>query len=99
MKQLALGIVRRINKFIDSTPYWILHGIVAVMIQIDISILSWMLSFSSDNLSVGTASGIAFYVGREIRDLEKLGFFDWKGFVSPIVFCFITHFLFKFFLS
>jgi hypothetical protein len=29
--------------------------------------------------------GGMFYIGREIRDREKLGFWDWKGLLWPVI--------------
>lgn len=33
----------------------------------------------------GALAGIAFYAGREVRDWEKLGAFDWKGWLAPLI--------------
>lgn len=37
---------------------------------------------------------LMFYIGRETRDLEKLGFVDWPGIIAPsisILFLFFIH--------
>ena len=39
-------------------------------------------------ISVATLSptaGAMFYVGREVRDREKMGFWDWRGMLWPVV--------------
>jgi len=51
-------------------PYYINHLLIAVVLS----------------LIFGTPlAGMFFYVGREIRDWEKEGYFDHKGFWTPVV--------------
>jgi len=59
----------------DLTPYWVAHGLVAIGISL---ITGYWLA------------GSIFYLGRELRDWEKLHNydikgFDWKGILAPIV--------------
>ena len=60
-------------KYKTGFPYYINHLIIALVI-----------GFVFQNFFVGAA----FYIGREIRDWEKLGHFDHKGFWWPVVACF-----------
>jgi hypothetical protein len=61
-----------LSKLNTGLPYYINHAIIAVVI-----------GFIFGNFFVGAA----FYVGRELRDWEKLGYFDHPGFWWPIVTC------------
>lgn len=56
--------------------YWICHALVAATI----------CAVASPFIGVvgGAAAGAAFYVGREVRDREKLGAWDWPGLITPI---------------
>jgi hypothetical protein len=65
-------------------PYFITHAIIAVSIQLTV----WL---TTGNALAGMASGIAFYAGREIRDREKLGTWDYPGLIAPLVACILTH--------
>lgn len=68
--------------------YWINHGIVSIILY-----LSGAVLFSFDPKTCSIAP-IMFYAGREIRDIEKLGFIDWLGIISPILsttFMYISH--------
>tara|TARA_R110000751_G_scaffold281362_3_gene383897 strand:+ start:884 stop:1117 length:234 start_codon:yes stop_codon:yes gene_type:complete len=67
-----------INLFKIKTgfPYYINHLVIALII-----------GFIFQNFFVGAA----FYIGRELRDWEKLGHFDHKGFWWPVVACTILQ--------
>jgi hypothetical protein len=69
-----------------NIPYYIIHAIVAVSLQLT----AWI---STGNLLAGTATGISFYVGREIRDREKLGYWDYPGLIAPLIACIAVHFV------
>lgn len=56
-------------------PYYIKH----LLIALGISGLGYVLDGSA------VLYGALFYLGREIRDREKLGFWDWKGLLYPAV--------------
>ena len=56
-------------------PYYINHLIIAVAI----SAAAWFAGLTP------ILAGAAFYLGREIRDREKLGFWDWRGLLFPVV--------------
>lgn len=63
-----------IKRLINKIPYWVAHAFVALCISLITGF--WL-------------SGTMFYIGREIRDLEKLHEwdlkgFDWKGFLAPL---------------
>jgi len=79
-----------INRIIEATPYWLHHIVVAIAIQLVVGLIVDIALLSPDGLGVGTASGIAFYVGREVRDRQKLGRWDWPGLVAPVVACLIV---------
>lgn len=64
-------------------PYYIIHALIALSIQAVVSLV-----FS---VETGTAAGFCFYLGREIRDREKLGHWDWAGLVSPSVAVFAVY--------
>lgn len=65
-----------IFKIKTGFPYYVNHLIIALAI-----------GFVFQNFFVGGA----FYVGRELRDWEKLGHFDHKGFWFPVVACFLLQ--------
>lgn len=71
-----------IDKLIDYTPYWIAHALVA-------AVISFLALWMSDGF-FSYFAGSMFYLGREIRDWEKLhdwklSGFDWKGLLWPII--------------
>lgn len=51
-------------------PYWLDHLLVAAAISL---VLQEPLA------------GALFYAGREVRDREKLGRWDWPGLLAPVV--------------
>lgn len=64
-----------------NIPYWVAHSGVALLLSIP---------FVWSNWDIGLWFGIAFYLGREIRDWEKLHNwkvegFDWKGLLAPLI--------------
>jgi len=68
-----------------KTPHWLNHGIVALIIT--------LITMQAPDLAVVSA-GLWFYIGREIRDWEKLHNwnwqgFDWQGIVLPLVVTFL----------
>lgn len=64
-------------------PYYIIHALIALSIQAVVA-----LPFS---IETGTAAGFCFYLGREIRDREKLGQWDYAGLIAPTVAVFIVY--------
>lgn len=66
-------------------PYYVGHAYVALLIFICV------FASSSDALA-GALAGAFFYVGREVRDREKIGYWDIKGIVSPIAAMCIVYF-------
>jgi hypothetical protein len=60
-----------------NIPYYILHALVALTIQSAVSI--------PFTIETGTAAGFCFYLGREVRDRQKLGAWDWAGLMSPTI--------------
>ena len=61
------------RKINTGLPYYINHLLIALAIGF----------VFQNNFFVGAA----FYTGRELRDWEKLGYFDHKGFWWPVVAC------------
>ena len=59
--------------------YWMCHIIVALLIAAAV----WPFL----GLNAGLAAGATFYIGREVRDREKLGIWDWPGLFAPVVAC------------
>ncbi len=74
----------------DDIPYWLEHVFVAVTIQVVVGTLLDVTLLSTDGVTAGTAAGIAFYAGREIRDRQKLGRWDWPGLIAPVLACLIV---------
>ncbi len=64
-------------------PYFIEHALVALIIQAVVA-----MPFT---IETGTASAFCFYLGREVRDRQKLGFWDWKGLIAPTVAVFAVY--------
>ncbi len=56
--------------------YWLCHALVA-------QIVMWV-SAPLIGIAGGAVAGAAFYIGREVRDREKLGTWDWPGLISPV---------------
>lgn len=54
--------------------YWLRHAAIALVI----SLAMWFVPHAWALL------GAMFYVGREVRDREKLGVWDWPGLVAPV---------------
>ncbi len=65
-------IMNKIFKFKTGLPYYINHLLIALTI-----------GAVFQNFFVGAA----FYIGRELRDWEKLGYFDHKGFWWAVLPC------------
>lgn len=68
------------KKFKIDLPYYIEHGLISLFIT--------GLVYLIPGLGL-VAAGFFFYLGREIRDLEKLHDwdmkgFDWPGFLWPL---------------
>ena len=59
-------------------PYYVGHATVALLI------FAAVFLTSGDALAAALAGGM-FYVGREVRDREKLGYWDWPGLIAPVV--------------
>lgn len=73
--------MRKIINYFNSKSwfsYWIAHMIIALAIS---------LVF----MAVGTKSlpyvGVVFYLSREIAQYEDKGYFDWMGFIMPLLAC------------
>lgn len=57
--------------------YWLRHAAIALAISAAAFFVphAWALA------------GAVFYAGREIRDREKLGVWDWPGLLAPLAAC------------
>lgn len=57
--------------------YWLRHAAIALAITFVAYFIphAWALA------------GAVFYLGREIRDREKLGKWDWPGLLAPVTAC------------
>lgn len=62
--------------------YWLCHIAVALIIAAGV----WPFL----GLNAGLAAGAFFYIGREVRDREKLGSWDWPGLIAPVAACLIV---------
>lgn len=66
----------------NKLPYYIEHALVSVSISIPFALFGvW---------DWGLIAGMFFYIGREVRDVEKLHNwnmegFDWKGLLAPLL--------------
>lgn len=56
--------------------YWARHILVAALIMLAV----WPFF----GLNAGAMAGAFFYIGREVRDREKLGTWDWPGLIAPV---------------
>ncbi len=74
----------------EDIPYWLEHAFLALMIQVVSGTALDVLLLSTDGVTAGTAAGIAFYAGREIRDRQKLDRWDWPGLIAPTIACLIV---------
>lgn len=68
-------------------PYWLDHAIIAC-------IISALVTIVLDEPAAGWCAGAFFYIGREVRDYEKLGWLDWRGLVAPVVAVTLQHLVF-----
>ena len=70
-------------------PYYLNHLVVALLIFIFASGLHHVVvhyfKWTDGNWLMGLASSLPFYVSREIRDREKLGYWDWPGVLWPTI--------------
>ena len=57
--------------------YWLRHAAIALVI----SLAMWFVPHA------WAWAGAMFYLGREIRDREKLGVWDWPGLLWPVGAC------------
>lgn len=62
--------------WLKSLPYWAHH----VLIASGIMLACWPVF----GLQAGALAGAMFYAGREVRDREKLGAWDWPGLLAPV---------------
>lgn len=73
----------RLESLLSSLlPYYYLrHAIIALAISVAFVHVphAWALL------------GAMFYVGREVRDREKLGMWDWPGLVAPVAISIILY--------
>ena len=51
-------------------PYYINHLVIACVLSL---------------VTQTPLAGAFFYIGREVRDREKLGYWDWRGLLWPVV--------------
>lgn len=65
--------------------YWLRHAIIALVISAVAFFIptAWALA------------GAVFYLGREIRDREKLGAWDWPGLLWPVGVCALLWAVFR----
>lgn len=56
--------------------YWARHILVATLILVAV----WPFF----GVQAGALAGAFFYIGREVRDREKLGVWDWPGLIAPV---------------
>ena len=65
--------------------YWLRHAAIALAISAAAFFVpaAWALA------------GAVFYLGREIRDREKLGVWDWPGLLWPVGVCILLWVVFR----
>lgn len=65
--------------------YWLRHAAIALAITFVAYFIphAWALA------------GAVFYLGREIRDREKLGVWDWPGLLWPVGVCILLWVVFR----
>lgn len=70
--------MNRLEAFISRLLpwYWARHILVAMLIMLAV----WPFF----GLNAGALTGAFFYIGREVRDREKLGSWDWLGLLAPV---------------
>ena len=77
------------NKIIYKTPYYVGHAALALTI----SLFTYLVLERSP---IALHAGTVFYIGREVRDWEKLhgweiNEFDYPGLIAPIIACSILY--------
>lgn len=70
--------MNRLEAFISGILPWheARHALVALLIMLAV----WPFF----GLNAGAMAGAFFYIGREVRDREKLGAWDWPGLIAPV---------------
>ena len=72
----------------SSIPYYIGHFMVSFMIACAVHLavrVAENIFELEPSLVAGYAAGVLFYVSREVRDHEKLHFWDYEGLISPVL--------------
>ena len=70
-------------------PYWVKHAIVAAIIAVIVIALTSVLP--GKLFLAGAASGISFYLGRELAQFEEKKYFDYLGLIGPILFFLLLY--------
>lgn len=76
-------------------PHWASHSVIAFSIMFSIFLVSWIFVPYQTGLFGGTLAGMFFYIGREVTDREKEGYWDYAGLISPIVSSIIIYMLLR----
>lgn len=72
----AVNCLEIIRVAIQAPPYWVMHGVVAFGFAM-FSLLAL------PRAAAALCAGFWFYLGREVRDWEKLHNYDWHGIDWP----------------
>lgn len=72
-----------------DSPYYIDHLVIAVLIFLFASAIHHVVvhryRLTDGNWLMGFTTALPFYLSREIRDRQKLGFWDWPGLLWPTI--------------
>ena len=84
------------NERASDIPYFIGHYMLsfflACMVSLVLRVSEHVFELDTSVLA-GYATGISFYISREIRDHEKLGFWDYEGLLAPVLGLSATFFI------
>lgn len=69
----------------NRIPHWVAHALIGILIQLVITGMFILFVNTIAALLAGTFAGSFFYIGREVRDREKEGYWDWAGMFSPVI--------------
>ena len=70
-------------------PYWFIHFCIAAQLFFIGAFVHWVVvtkfALTDGTWLAGYGTSIGFYLSREIRDKEKLGYWDLPGLLAPTI--------------